>query len=505
MLGFQKLKIPNKKAVLISISGLVVISSIMTGFTLFNKQEEESGKVYREVKITRGNITVGVNETGTASLRTVNLKWNYDADVEDVYVKAGQQVKKGDPIAKFSVESVETELNKLELNYKKTQLSIQQSELDLKVKLLELESTKNVSEINGKNADSTYDSKLIQLGNDIKTLEDTLESQDNEIENYKDMLDNYYYYTSFVETYEKKYGTTTVGVSSSDAEKYNEAKEWLKNNKMTASEITSKIDSLELSYDANQTKLSNSMEEYEAKLEEARLELEKSKVAGNDAQAVYELAAAQLYNDIALSRISLAEQKDAIDELKEQISDGILKASCDGLVASVNYAKGDTINKGATFATLSDSSNVTMTVAISQDDITNLSLGQAANISLAAYDKQTFTGEIDSISISPARTNTSAISYNVSVKINKGDDIVVFEGMTGDVTFIKKQVNDVLLVSNKAVTSENNKQYITLKSADGSPKKVEVTTGFSDGRNVEITSGVSEGDIALIESVVQTK
>lgn len=75
----------------------------------------------------------------------------------------------------------------------------------------------------------------------------------------------------------------------------------------------------------------------------------------------------------------------------------------------------------------------------------------------------------------------------------------VFTDMTGNVTFIQKQVEDVLYVSNKTIINEGTASYVKVKDADGNIKKVEVTTGFSDGINVEITSGLSEGDTVLIE------
>jgi HlyD family secretion protein len=63
-------------------------------------------------------------------------------------------------------------------------------------------------------------------------------------------------------------------------------------------------------------------------------------------------------------------------------------------------------------------------------------------------------------------------------------------------------VEDVLYVSNKAITTEGTKSYVTLQKEDGTTQKTMVTTGFSDGHNVEIKSGLEEGDTVLIESQV---
>ena len=74
--------------------------------------------------------------------------------------------------------------------------------------------------------------------------------------------------------------------------------------------------------------------------------------------------------------------------------------------------------------------------------------------------------------------------------------------MTAQVTFITKETETVVYVSNRAVSRENGKSYVKKKEADGSITRQEIITGFSDGVNVEIKEGLSEGDTVLIESKV---
>ena len=69
-------------------------------------------------------------------------------------------------------------------------------------------------------------------------------------------------------------------------------------------------------------------------------------------------------------------------------------------------------------------------------------------------------------------------------------------------TFITSETEDVLYISNRAVTRENGVSTVKVKGSDGKIKTVTVETGFSDGSNVEVKSGLSEGDIVIIESTV---
>lgn len=74
--------------------------------------------------------------------------------------------------------------------------------------------------------------------------------------------------------------------------------------------------------------------------------------------------------------------------------------------------------------------------------------------------------------------------------------------MTGDVTFITKESEQVTYISNRAIIRTGTKSYVKVKDDSGKIVKKEVVTGFSDGVNVEIVEGLSEGDVVLIESKV---
>ena len=94
--------------------------------------------------------------------------------------------------------------------------------------------------------------------------------------------------------------------------------------------------------------------------------------------------------------------------------------------------------------------------------------------------------------------DSNPVSYPVHVSIDP-EDAELLSGMTANAQFIIKQKKDVLQLSNKAISIENGKQYVQMQNEDGTLRKVEIQTGFSDGKVSEITGGLSEGDIAVVE------
>jgi HlyD family secretion protein len=143
---------------------------------------------------------------------------------------------------------------------------------------------------------------------------------------------------------------------------------------------------------------------------------------------------------------------------------------------------------------------VTMTVSVDEDDMTDISLGSEASISLTAYPDTDFRGTVSEIS--DAETDSSGnVTYDVTVTL-AGDVSGLFQGMTGEITFISEETADVLYVSRRAIITDGDNTYVKVRDENGKIKKIQVTTGFTDGTYTEITSGLSEGDTVLIESKV---
>ena len=93
------------------------------------------------------------------------------------------------------------------------------------------------------------------------------------------------------------------------------------------------------------------------------------------------------------------------------------------------------------------------------------------------------------------------VVYEVTVTV-QGDVSGLFQGMTGDITFITRQSEETLYVYKRAVITENGKSYVKVREDNGNIVKREITIGFSDGTYIQVVEGLSEGDVVLIESKV---
>ena len=233
----------------------------------------------------------------------------------------------------------------------------------------------------------------------------------------------------------------------------------------------------------------------ESKKSEADYTYQMYLAEGETAEETYQATITSLENTVS-------DLEDDLADFQEQIGDGIVYAQESGTVTEVAYASGDDIVSDATLVTYTDPENVTMTVSVSQDDISSVSVGEEVSITLTAYPDETFTGSVSSIATS-ATTGSSTVNYDVTVLFS-GDISKVYSGMTGEAAFAGKTVGDTLYISNQAVYLDGTKSCVKVLAEDGSVRVAEITTGYSNGKVVAVESGLEEGETILIESQVES-
>ena len=514
----------NRKRIAAGVVALAVVGSVAY-FYPASAQEEETQAVYKETPVTRGDITAGISETGNASLEAIEVTYddystgssddesNVKTLVEEVYVKAGQRVEVGDPIAKLSTEDIEEELEDLQQSYKEAELALEQAKLDQQSGEIEAQTTLETRLNDAENAELNYELALEESDGNVYNLkqsmldaEDQVDELEAELEELKDMGDEYREDISNLQqaiSDAQAAGEDTTALEEELAaleEEYQDYKDNLSDNQR---DLEKRIASAKSTRDSAQLKYEIAVNGMSLDQYNAQVEMETALGYEETAQTLYEIEIARLANTVASKELALEKLADQIEDLEAYLTDGQVKATYAGLVMNVNVVAGDKVSANDTLATIANEENVYIGLAIDQEDIGDITLGKEANVYFDAYPDEKFTGVVDSMSVTPAMSASSTVSYNIQVKLS-GDTNKLYQGMTGTVTFITKEVQDVIMVSNRAVFTENGKSYVKIKNDDGSISAVEVETGFSNGNMVEIISGLEEGQTALIESKVNS-
>ena len=474
------------------------------------KTEEVTTSAYRTETVQRGTITSGITESGTVSFGTeeqefsvsevVEVSSSSDSDsastatasaagsgaaftamnqagggsanassqssssgdttsltVEVVYVASGQTVSEGDKILKITDDSIASYREELTAAVKSAQLQVKQEEVNVESKKAEAEYNHEMYLAEGETAEETYEATIASLDKAVSDLEEELEDAKETLDTYQSYVDSGYSYEEELEEAQEEYDSVASELQLA------------KNNRTTKT------------IEAEQTK-ENALTNYKY------------------ADQLYEIDTDGLEDDLDDAKETLEEAETALAEFEEQIGNGIVYAAYSGTVTEIAYAAGDAIVNDEALVTYSDAEDVTIAVSVSQDDISKVSVGMSAEIALTAYPDETFTGMVSGISTS-ATTGSSTVSYEVTVKFD-GDTGKVYSGMTGEVTFAEKTMEDTLYISNRAVQLDGTTSYVNVQDEDGTVRKVEITTGYSNGSVVAVEDGLEAGETVLLESQV---
>lgn len=492
----KKLKIKKKKWIILPVGIVIVGAAVFCG--LYFSKDKEPEVAYKETEVKRGNLTVGVTESGSVTVGTITqdieeledletsssqssgstgsqasagMGNNFGSsgsssssstglEVEEVYLSVGSQAKVGDPILKLTAESVAEYQETLEDAVNSAQLALKKAQLEAKSTKLSAQYTYNSNVTKGNVAQSEYDTTISELQANVDSAQASVDASASKIAEYQKKIEKGEKCSAALAEEQANYNTLVSKLESA------------KNNQAT-------------------------------KTVEAKQKYEEAMLKYNNADSLYQIDTADIDSEVDEAQDTLDDANEALTNFKSLIGDGTVYAQYTGTIASLGYAVGDELSSSTEIATFADATDITMTVSVSQEDISAVNIGDAVEIALTAYEDKVYEGQVKTVDTS-ASSGTSTVSYDVTV-VFTGDTSDVYQDMTGNVTFIASQAEDVCYVSRKAVTVENKSAYVKIKRQDGTVEKVEVTTGISDGVNIEVSGDVNEGDVVLIESQVSAE
>ena len=234
---------------------------------------------------------------------------------------------------------------------------------------------------------------------------------------------------------------------------------------------------------------------------EAGLELQRT-----EARARSQLAQAEAKRSSA--EATLMQQQERLDKLNEQLVACVIKAPAPGQVVywssterwtRTKIEQGAEIYEGSKIISIPDTSKMKVEIKVHETWIDKIQLGQKAEITVAAFPDQTFTGEV--LKKAPLADQTNFWDSDVKVYVTDvsidGTHDFLKTGMTGKVTVIIDKLEDVLHVPIQSVVTVEKKKVCYVKTPKGS-KKREVETGLFNDDFVEIKSGLAEGEKVLL-------
>lgn len=521
---------------------------------LFSKEDKV---LYREAQVKKGNLAKGVTESGSVDVGTATQTFELDIseftgsesfafgaggvggsggtgasggdmmmammpgasgaessagtdrqlEIEQVYVEAGQEVDAGTPILKLtqdSVEGIRTELSRdvtdAELVYQQALTSQKQAETDA-------EGEYKLNSLYASYSQAEYDETVDALTEEVEKAQETLTDTQEELEKAQEELAE----KEALLTEEKKVLENAL-FTAEGTDKENALYWWII-AWQTVDDARKMADTLS----DESERLKEDIEDYGEKITEneralalakkdlesgeitARGELDKRDYNARNAQEIYNVAMEQSAFQTERAKEEYEKAAKKLEEFDAVIKEQVISADASGVITEVYVAAGDYLTRNRDLISLNNYDEVTITVSVEEEDLEAAALGNTANVTLAAFEDEVFTGTVTEIGDAEIDSNTNKTMYSVTVTVpNTGS--ILYQDMTAEVTFVTDEVSEALYVPVRAVTESDGESYVKVRQENGAILTKKVTTGFSDGINIEIKEGLLEGETVLMES-----
>ena len=509
---------------------IVLVLGGYFGYKNFVKKESETRYVTAAVE--KGTLIVSVSGSGqVSSLDQIDVKPKVSGEVDEIFIDKDQKVKKGDLLLKLKTKDFESAIDdaKLALDNAKTTL----------------ENLKKNKENSQKDLNDDYADAFNAVSgafNDLPQTMETLESVFTKSSYGGDQAD-IDYYRSIVGFYsgqsfsknekenaflniKNKYQTIRNGyLSLSKSALPGVLEEWLKKTSDLVREISdlsrsgrdiisfyketiskeSLITPISLSITETQltdlTAITTSLDQKISALSSLSKTIDqlKDKISDYD-------------NQIDSQERTIKQKEDALDKAKENYENCFVRANFDGKIAKVNVKKGDTLSSATALFTLISNQKIAE-ISLNEVDAAKVKIGQKATLTFDALPDSTLTGKVSEID-TVGTVSQGVVSYNVKIVLDM-DDERIKPGMSVAADIIVDAKQDVLLVPNSAVKSQQNVYYVQLMEgpegkqasygASNTLRSQQVEIGLSNDTMTEIVSGLKEGNVVITSAISPTQ
>lgn len=486
-------KKPGKK-MMIAIAGMLLIAIIVSGIGIYLIKADAEGMENGEGQLQEMEAAAenanSFTEEGTTTMGTVSQMPEFSLNralmyVEEVYVEAGSTVAEGDALFKIAEDTLKEaqlayESGKLDASYIKldAETTAESAESTLEDALAELE--EDIEAKYKKWQDTAYAIAAYNdnFYNNIYYTKAGVPEKEAAVTTAQAAYDeaqaayeasgiNYEAAKSSFDTAVAELAAVTAGTSESGmtmeqaatavvnsyntlstveplydtaqqaAQELQQAKQELELAKSTYEKTEEQAEKTLEQLEANVDALKQNYETASREAETRKLELQKtyetSLLEGEYAETTYNETVEKLKSAVEKAEDTLADLKEEQKALLS-LENGVVCANQSGTLASVTYDAEDILFSGTAFVTYYDTSTLTISVEVEQENIAKIAVGDEVRVTVSGS-RRDVTGTVASIaSAATTGRSVSDVTYAVVISI-ENENNMLSAGSSATVTF----------------------------------------------------------------------
>ncbi|HSB89374.1 MAG TPA: efflux RND transporter periplasmic adaptor subunit [Anaerolineales bacterium] len=227
-------------------------------------------------------------------------------------------------------------------------------------------------------------------------------------------------------------------------------------------------------------------------IQQAQLEAERAvaQAAFDDAQREYD----RLKDGPAADDIAAAEAR--VAAAQATLENAWIAAPFDGTITRVDVKPGDQVAPGSVAFEMADLRRMLVDVEVSEIDINRVQVGQPVTLTFDAILDRTYTGHVIEVGLVGVEVQ-GVVNFPVTVELDDSDALVR-PGLTAAVNLVVDQIEEALLVPNRAVRVRDGDRVVYVLR-NGQPTAVPIQLGVSSDTDSQVLGGdVAAGDLVLL-------
>lgn len=418
----------------------VVLALAAAAFYIVRDRQQKAAAAvsnYQTVALQRGSLTSTVGATGTVRAnQTALLTWQTTGTVGKINVSIGDHVETGDVLAELQRSSLPQ--------------TVIMAESDLITARRNLEDLRNSNLVRAK-------------------AQQTLVNAEKAVEDAQKKVDSKSYTIASQDVIDVSYANYILAQNEVDRLQgiYDGTAHLADDNPNRASALST-LAAAKQRRDtalANYNRAKSRPDALDVSLAEANLEMAKANLV--DAQREWE----RVKDGVDPADIAAAQAR--VEAIEATLGLATIKAPFNGTITEVNVSSGDQAAPSVAAFRLDDLSHLLVDVDITEIDINRVRVGQPASLSFDAITNKTYEGKVVEVG-RVGTVVTGAVNFKVTIELTSADDNVL-PGMTAAVNIVIEQLEDVLLVPNRAVRLRSGKPVVyMLENNIPQPKDIEL-------------------------------
>jgi HlyD family secretion protein len=211
---------------------------------------------------------------------------------------------------------------------------------------------------------------------------------------------------------------------------------------------------------------------------------------------------------VEASTVSVVYATKAVSYARQQLEEAIITAPFDGMIIDVNAEVGDMVPSAQSTKPviyMINPASIEIEAEIDEIDVSRVKPEQKVTIKMDASPGSQVEGTVKQISMVPAPKSTGIVAYNVKVALTSQPDFQVRVGMSASVDITIDEHKDVLLVPNKAIERDAQKNAYVKVLVKEKTERLPVVTGMTDGIDTEIMQGLEAGNMLVVATTKPNK